>query len=110
MSCETKWNIQSGLVLNLPHGMDGQGPEHSSARLERFLHLSDDNCDVCQNLTYEEQLENGNLQIVTCSTSSNYFHAMRRQLHRNYRKPLILFNSKKLLKFKGVKKFKYLGK
>jgi 2-oxoglutarate dehydrogenase E1 component len=101
-SGESKWGIQTGLVLSLPHGMDGQGPEHSSARLERFLHLSDDNCDVDLSLSHQQQLEKCNLQIVTCSTTSNYFHALRRQLRRDYRKPLITFNSKKLLKFKGV--------
>lgn len=82
--------------------MDGQGPEHSSGRLERFLFLSDDNCDVDQSESYEEQLEKGNVQVVTCSTTANYFHVLRRQLRRDYRKPLINFNSKKLLKFRGV--------
>lgn len=102
VSAESKWGIQSGLVLNLPHGMDGQGPEHSSARLERFLQMSDDNCDVDLSLTYEQQLAKCNVQIVTCSNTSNYFHVLRRQLRRDYRKPLVNFNSKKLLKFKGV--------
>lgn len=82
--------------------MDGQGPEHSSARMERFLHMSDDNTDVNQDVKYEDQIKNCNIQIVCCSTTANYFHAMRRQMIRNYRKPLIMFNSKKLLKFKGV--------
>lgn len=99
---ESKWNYQSGLVLNLPHGMDGQGPEHSSARMERFLMMSDDNCDVSQDIKYDEQIRGCNIQVVCCSTTSNYFHAMRRQMVRDYRKPLIMFNSKKLLKFKGV--------
>jgi len=64
--------------------------------------MSDDNCDVNPNVKYEDQMRNSNIQIVSCSTSSNYFHVMRRQLIRDYRKPLILFNSKKLLKFKPV--------
>ena len=81
-SCESKWGIQSGLVMNLPHGMDGQGPEHSSGRLERFLQLSDDSTDIDQNIRYDEQMKNGNIQILTCTTSSNYFHALRRQLRR----------------------------
>ena len=102
VSGESKWKYQSGLVLNLPHGMDGQGPEHSSARMERFLQMSDDNTDVNQDIKYEDQIKNCNIQIVCCSTTANYFHAMRRQMVRNYRKPLIMFNSKKLLKFKGV--------
>lgn len=102
---ETKWGRQSGIVLSLPHGMDGQGPEHSQGRIERFLQLSDDACDVEQDDGLEEQLKSGNLQVVCCSTTANYFHALRRQLHRNYRKPLIAFNSKKLLKFKGVPLF-----
>ena len=102
VAAEPKWGIQSGIVMNLPHGMDGQGPEHSSARLERYLHMSDDNCDVDQNIDYDTQMRKCNLQIVVASTTSNYFHAMRRQMVRDYRKPLIMFNSKKLLKFKGV--------
>ena len=100
-SGEAKWGTQSGLVLSLPHGMDGQGPEHSSARLERFLQLSDDNTDL--NLTpSHEAMTECNIQVVVCSTSSNYFHVLRRQLARPFRKPLILFNSKKLLKHKQV--------
>lgn len=82
--------------------MDGQGPEHSQGRIERFLQLCDDNCDVKQEMTLEEQLKFNNMQVIYCSTTSNYFHALRRQIHRNYRKPLIAFNSKKLLKFKGA--------
>lgn len=70
--------------------------------MERFLQLSDDNCDVSQNTTYEYQITHANIQVVSCSTSSNYFHVLRRQLRRNFRRPLILFNSKKLLKFKPV--------
>lgn len=102
VSGESKWGNQSGLVFNLPHGMDGQGPEHSSGRLERFLQMSDDNCDTDLSLTYEQQLQKCNIQIVTCSNTSNFFHVLRRQLRRDYRKPLINFNSKKLLKFKAV--------
>ena len=102
VSGESKWGIQSGLVLSLPHGMDGQGPEHSSGRLERFLHLSDDACDLDQSMSYDQQMRQGNIQVVTCSNTANYFHVLRRQLRRDYRKPLITFNSKKLLKFKGV--------
>ncbi len=99
---ESKWGIQAGLVLNLPHGMDGQGPEHSSGRIERFLCLSDDDCDSDLSMKYEEQILNCNIQVVCCSTSANYFHVLRRQLRRDYRKPLINFNSKRLLKFKPV--------
>lgn len=82
--------------------MDGQGPEHSSGRIERFLEMSDDNTDSDLTLSYEQQLERKNIQVVVCSTSANYFHVLRRQMKRNFRKPLILFNSKKLLKSKPV--------
>lgn len=99
---ETKWGQQSGIVLSLPHGMDGQGPEHSQGRIERFLQLSDDTCDEDQSQSFQDQMRLGNIQVICCSTTANYFHALRRQLNRGFRKPLIAFNSKKLLKFKGV--------
>ncbi|CAM9862695.1 unnamed protein product [Discosporangium mesarthrocarpum] len=83
-SGESKWLRMSGLVMLLPHGFEGQGPEHSSARLERYLQMSgEDNWQVC-NIT----------------TPANYFHALRRQMRRNFRKPLILMTPKSLLRHK----------
>jgi 2-oxoglutarate dehydrogenase E1 component len=81
-SAETKWQRGNGLVMLLPHGYEGQGPEHSSARIERFMELCADQ----------------NIQLVNCTTPANFFHVLRRQLHRNFRIPLIAFTPKSLLR------------
>jgi len=96
---ERKWLQRTGLVLSLPHGYDGQGPEHSSGRLERFLQLTDDDPRVYPPPEkLDRQHQDCNMQIVYPSTPANYFHVLRRQQHRDFRKPLVCFFSKNLLR------------
>ncbi|KAJ5693107.1 hypothetical protein N7462_002530 [Penicillium macrosclerotiorum] len=103
-SAENKWLLRSGLVLSLPHGFDGQGPEHSSARMERFLQLSsEDGRFFPTEQQLERQHQDANMQVVYMTSPANLFHVLRRQLHRDFRKPLIIFFSKSLLRHPLVK-------
>lgn len=99
---EDKWLRQSGLVMLLPHGYDGQGAEHSSCRLERFLQQTDEDPHHIQNMAGEErmQIQKCNWQVVNCTTPANYFHCLRRQVQRDFRKPLIVVSPKNLLRHK----------
>ncbi|KAI8447835.1 thiamine diphosphate-binding protein [Phakopsora pachyrhizi] len=98
-SGERKWLQRTGLVMSLPHGYDGQGPEHSSARIERFLQLCDDHPFKFPSAEGSQRIhQDCNMQLVYCTTPSNYFHVLRRQIHRDFRKPLIIFFSKSLLR------------
>ncbi|KAM5345903.1 hypothetical protein ACJ41O_011764 [Fusarium nematophilum] len=96
---ESKWLDRSGLVLSLPHGYDGQGAEHSSARLERFLLMcSEEGRGWPSEEAMERAHQDCNIEVVCMTSPANYFHVLRRQLKREYRKPLIIFFSKSLLR------------
>ncbi|KAI9124562.1 hypothetical protein K1719_004484 [Acacia pycnantha] len=104
-SGEAKWLRQTGLVVLLPHGYDGQGPEHSSGRMERYLQMADDNPYVIPEMdpTLRKQIQECNWQIVNVTTPANFFHVLRRQIHREFRKPLIVMSPKNLLRHKDCK-------
>ncbi|XP_064031733.1 2-oxoglutarate dehydrogenase complex component E1 isoform X2 [Pogoniulus pusillus] len=98
---QAKWVRQNGIVLLLPHGMEGMGPEHSSARPERFLQMCNDDPDVFPKLLEDfdvRQLYDCNWIVVNCSTPANFFHVLRRQILLPFRKPLIIFTPKSLLR------------
>lgn len=104
-SGEQKWLRQSGLVMLLPHGYEGQGPEHSSARLERFLQMSDEDAAILPDSKGGKesmQIQRSNWQIVNITTPANYFHCLRRQIKRDFRKPLVVFSPKSLLRHPQV--------
>uniref|UniRef100_A0A8B9KVV7 2-oxoglutarate dehydrogenase complex component E1 n=1 Tax=Astyanax mexicanus TaxID=7994 RepID=A0A8B9KVV7_ASTMX len=102
---QAKWVRQNGIVLLLPHGMEGMGPEHSSARPERFLQMCNDDPDVfpVKNEFAMQQLYDCNWIVVNCSTPANYFHVLRRQILQPFRKPLIIFTPKSLLRHPEAK-------
>uniref|UniRef100_A0A2S2P8F3 oxoglutarate dehydrogenase (succinyl-transferring) n=1 Tax=Schizaphis graminum TaxID=13262 RepID=A0A2S2P8F3_SCHGA len=105
-SGQAKWVRQSGLVMLLPHGLEGMGPEHSSARLERFLQMSSDDPDYFPPESDEfavRQLHDINWIVANCSTPANYFHILRRQIALPFRKPLIIMTPKSLLRHPEAK-------
>ena len=106
-SGEAKWLRQNGLTVLLPHGYDGQGPEHSSARIERYLQMVDEDPYELPKIDEQQwftgghlgsQIQKVNWQVVNTTTPANYFHVLRRQIHRQFRKPLIIFTPKNLLR------------
>ena len=104
-SGERKWGLMSGLVMLLPHGLEGQGPEHSSARLERFLELVDDDP---HHIDFQGEIHRtsnllSNMNVVNITNPANYYHVLRRQVLRDFRKPLIVMSPKKLLRYKGAR-------
>ncbi len=111
---EAKWLRQSALTLLLPHGYDGQGPEHSSCRIERFLQSSNDPEDTLPEFSADgvplKQIQESNFQVCNVSTPANYFHLLRRQVERLFRKPLIVAAPKALLRHKDcVSSFEDMG-
>ncbi|XP_015269491.1 PREDICTED: 2-oxoglutarate dehydrogenase-like, mitochondrial [Gekko japonicus] len=105
-SGQAKWVRHNGIVLLLPHGMEGMGPEHSSARPERFLQMNNDDSDAFPQFDGDfevSQLYDCNWIVVNCSTPANYFHVLRRQILLPFRKPLIIFTPKSLLRLPEAK-------
>uniref|UniRef100_A0A8C3E2U3 2-oxoglutarate dehydrogenase-like, mitochondrial n=1 Tax=Corvus moneduloides TaxID=1196302 RepID=A0A8C3E2U3_CORMO len=105
-SGQAKWVRHNGIVLLLPHGMEGMGPEHSSARPERFLQMSNDDSDAYPEFSEQfevSQLYECNWIVVNCSTPANYFHVLRRQILLPFRKPLIVLTPKSLLRHPEAK-------
>jgi 2-oxoglutarate dehydrogenase E1 component len=105
-SGQAKWVRQSGLVMLLPHGLEGMGPEHSSARLERFLQMSSDDPEYFPPESDEfavRQLHDINWIVANCTTPANFFHIMRRQIALPFRKPLIMMTPKSLLRHPEAK-------
>lgn len=104
-SGEAKWNVKNGLVMLLPHGYDGQGPEHSSSRFERYLLLcNQDEFVPGDGETYENKdiLQALNMQVVVPSNAANYFHLLRTHMRLPFRKPMVVVAPKKLLRLKGA--------
>lgn len=102
-SQEAKWRLHSGFCVFLPHGYEGGGPEHSSSRVERFLQMSADHPHKVppEGTDPDSLIQNNNWQVLQCSTPANFFHAMRRQVNRDYRKPAVFVNPKSLLKLRA---------
>jgi len=102
-SAEAKWNVRNGLVMLLPHGYDGAGPEHSSSRIERYLQLTDaSDMPPAADVSEIDIEDHQNMCVAYCTTAAQYFHLLRRQMNRPIRKPLVVAVSKKLLKFRGA--------
>lgn len=95
VAISAKWLWSSGLVMLLPHGYDGAGPEHSSSRMERFLQMTDSKED-------EVDGDNVNMQVCQPSTPAQYFHLLRRQMVRNFRKPLVVIGPKTMLRLSSA--------